>query len=134
MGVRAVPRGLLLLLVMLVQASDFAEGLPTVNIDDYDRIASDLLKRAHEIETEKRPAYTLGDEDVLKNFRSVGARLKLTPEQTWGVLFLKHVDACTAIMLYPDMPVAESPLERFADTINYLKLGFALLAERDAPQ
>jgi hypothetical protein len=98
--------------------------------EQYDVIAKELLDEASRIETSKRPGYTGGNTDVLKNFKSVAARLGLTPEQAWGVYFLKHIDAISTIMAKPELPVSEAPLGRFADAINYLKLGYALFKER----
>lgn len=101
-----------------------------MNITDYDQIASGLLRLAHDIEISKRPGYTAGSIDVLANFKNVAARAGVTPEQAWAVYFLKHVDAVVSIMTRPDLPVSEEPPGRFADAVNYLKLGYALLAER----
>lgn len=101
-----------------------------MNSTDYDLLASGLLRLAHDIETSKRPGYTGGSIDVLANFYGVAERAGITPEQAWAVYFLKHVDAVMSIMTKPDLPVSEAPPGRFADGINYLKLGFALLEER----
>lgn len=98
-----------------------------MNQPDYDHLAAALLNEAASIETAKRPGYTLGHADVLKNFKHAAERAGITPGQAWAVYFLKHIDAITSVMTRPDLPVAEAPLGRFADAINYLKLGYALL-------
>lgn len=103
-----------------------------MNTERYTIIARDLWIEAENIESAKRPGYTLGNEDVLRNFKAVAERIGVTPEQAWAVYFLKHIDAITAIMAKPELPVSEAPLGRFADAINYLKLGYALLSERSA--
>jgi hypothetical protein len=100
-----------------------------VNQKTYEDVTRALLDEANGIETAKRPGYTLGNEDVLKNFKAVAARAGITPEQAWTVYFLKHIDAITAVMTRPELPVSEAPLGRFSDAINYLKLGWALLQE-----
>ena len=102
-----------------------------VNLKDYDANALNLLTEAHAIETAKRPGYTVGSADVLRNFKAVADRTGLTPGQVWAVYASKHFDAITSIMARPDLPVSEAPLGRFADAINYLKLGYALFNERD---
>jgi hypothetical protein len=102
-----------------------------VNQKTYEDVTRALLDEANGIETAKRPGYTLGNEDVLKNFKAVAARAGITPEQAWAVYFLKHIDAITAVMTRPDLPVSEAPLGRFSDAINYLKLGWALLQESE---
>ena len=105
-----------------------------MNHTDYARHRQQLLDAAAAIENSKRPGYTGGSEDVLANFKGVAAKLGLTPEQAWGVYFLKHIDAILSIMTKPDLPVSEAPEGRFADAINYLKLGWALLQERSPQQ
>ncbi len=101
---------------------------------DYDRVSAGLTALAQSIQTSKRPGYTSGHVDVLQNFKHVAARAGITPEQAWLTYFLKHVDAVTTIMSRPDLPVSEAPPGRFADAINYLHLGYALLQERDGPE
>ncbi len=105
-----------------------------MNQHDYEARSGELLSRSAEIEQAKRPGYTLGNVDVLHNFKAVAVRAGITPEQAWLVYFLKHVDAVTSIMGRPDLPVSEEPIGRFADALNYLKLGWALLGERSAIQ
>jgi hypothetical protein len=97
--------------------------------DDYTRISAMLLDTAAKIEAAKRPAYTTGNPDVLHNFKSVAARAGITPMQAWAVYFLKHIAAITALAKDPDLPQAEGIEGRFADAINYLKLGYALHTE-----
>lgn len=101
-----------------------------MNQKDYDALSQMLLHEAASIETAKRPGYTLGNDDVLKNFKAAAERAGVTPGQAWTVYFLKHIDAITSVMTRPDLPVSEAPLGRFSDAINYLKLGYALFSER----
>lgn len=100
-----------------------------MNTADYDALSQDLAEYAQGIQIAKRPGYTRGDNDVLKNFKDVAARSGLTPGQAWAVYFLKHIDAITSIMTKPHLAVSEPPEGRFADAINYLYLGWALLTE-----
>jgi hypothetical protein len=97
---------------------------------EYDRVTEELMALAHGIETGKRPGYTIGAEDVLANFKRTAERAGIEVGQAWAVFFLKHVDAILSIMTRPDLPQAEEPPGRFADAINYLRLGFAILSER----
>lgn len=105
-----------------------------MNFKDYDNHSADLLAYAQGIQTSKRPGYTAGSEDVLKNFKRVGDRLGVSPEVAWGVYFLKHVDAITTAMTQPALPVSEELKGRFADAINYLLLGYGLFMERPENQ
>lgn len=102
-----------------------------MNRRDYEKCADQLFTEAADIEGAKRPGYTLGADDILTNFKVVAARAGVTPGQAWAVYFLKHIDAITAIMTRPDLPVSEAPSGRFADAINYLKLGYALWLEQN---
>ena len=103
-----------------------------MNQTDYDVVADGLLKIARDIEDSKRPGYTQGSVDVLANFKGAGERAGITTEQAWLVHFLKHIDAICSIMAKPDLPVSEAPVGRFADAVNYLRLGWAIFNERQA--
>lgn len=106
-----------------------------MNNQEYDKVRRSLLNEAEKIQTAKRPGYTQGDSDVLKNFKSVGERVKTSDGRAlgsgpaWSVYFLKHIDAIMSIINQPHLPVSEDPLGRFADAINYLQLGYALYVE-----
>src|SRR5690606_3530337 len=88
------------------------------------------LRTAEDIESSKRPAYTIGSEDVLANFKRIAERTGQEPGQVLATYMLKHVDAVTSALCRPDLPQAEAILGRFADLINYAKLGYALIEER----
>lgn len=98
----------------------------------YDAISKQLIDEAHQIEAAKRPAYTIGSPDVLANFKRVADRTGATPGQVLATYMLKHVDAVTSALCQPGLPQAEAIIGRFADLINYCKLGYALISERDA--
>lgn len=100
-----------------------------MNLETFDMIASKLLQEAARIQAEKRPAYTIGDEDVLANFKRIAERTGTTPGQVGAVYMLKHTDAVTAALCKPEIPQAEEVIGRFADHINYLLLTFALYVE-----
>lgn len=97
-----------------------------MNIKAYDSICASLIERATSIKQKKRPAYTAADEDVLINFKSVAKKAGITPMQAWLVYFLKHIDAISSQAKDPTIPQAEPIIDRFADAINYLYLGYAL--------
>jgi hypothetical protein len=98
--------------------------------DAYDLVAARLIAAAASIEASKRPGYTAGHEDVLHNFKTVAERIGITPGQVLAVYMLKHVDAIVSILAKPDLPVSEAAIGRFADLVNYCKLGYALVEER----
>lgn len=101
----------------------------------YDLISKDLIDRAFAIETAKRPDYTVGDVDVLKNFKASAEEAGITTEQAWIIFAKKHWDAIRSIMrAEKGRTFSEPPRERFADLLNYLKLGYALYLERESAE
>lgn len=99
------------------------------NGKDYDNCVKELEKLAKNIEDAKRPGYTQANGDVLANFRKAAELSGTTPMQAWGVYFYKHVAAIMSYAKDPEIPQAESIDGRFADAMNYLKLGFYILKE-----
>lgn len=99
-------------------------------LSDFNLTTEKLMDLCLSIADAKRPAYTSGSADVLHNFKAVAARVGITPMQVWAVYFLKHVDAIVTAARSPDTPQAESLDGRFADAINYLQLGHALIGDR----
>ena len=102
---------------------------PPVNQSAYDECREILRREREGIQDSKRPGYTLGNQDVLKNFKSVAERVGITPGQVWTVYFLKHVDALISGMCRPELPVSEPLIGRFSDLMNYCELGFAIFSE-----
>jgi hypothetical protein len=100
-----------------------------LNAADYDKHAQDLETYARKVTLDKRPAYTQGNVDVLWNFKNVGQRLGLKPGDVLLVYLEKHLDAIRSALTKPELPQAEEIKGRFADAINYLKLGYALIQE-----
>jgi hypothetical protein len=100
-----------------------------MNAAEFDQITAKLMQTADDISKAKRPAYTIGNVDVLHNFKSVAQRLGISPGQALAVYMTKHYDAIITALTKPELPQAEEITGRFADAINYLKMGYALLAE-----
>ena len=101
----------------------------SMDLTRFNQVTSELHQEAQKIVEAKRPAYTLASTDVLRNFKAVADRLGITPMQAWGVYFLKHIDSITSAAKDPNIPQAEAMIGRFADAMNYLELGFALMNE-----
>ena len=96
----------------------------TLPATGYERSKQDLLKLAEEIEESKSPAYTQDDNDVLYNFKQAAKMNGITSKQAWGVHLYKHISALLSYAKDPEIEQAEELDERFADAINYLKLGY----------
>ncbi len=100
-----------------------------MNINRYTDICDTLSATASAIEKSKRTTYTVGDQDVLRNFKAVAERIGSTPAQVALTYFLKHVDSVITMVKRPDIEDSEPPIERFADIINYTRILHAILVE-----
>lgn len=88
-----------------------------------------LLDLANEIMSKKQPEYTNDNENVFQNFISTAENLNLQPMEVWAVFFHKHVQSILSHAHNPDMNQAEPIETRYADAINYLFLGYAMIIE-----
>ena len=94
------------------------------NREKLDAICYDIMES-------KRPAYTIMDDDPMRNFKSVASRMHLTPMQVALVYFLKHVDAICSTISAGNTTDPE-PLEgRFADARNYIDILYHLWVMRE---
>jgi len=100
----------------------------------YDESVDELLTLAQEIEESKRPGYTQDSPDVLANFKKAAEMVGTTPMQAWSIYFYKHVAAIMTYAKNPNIQQGEALDGRFADAINYLKLGFHMLREEEEEQ
>ena len=88
-----------------------------------------ILEKALDIMNAKQPEYTNKSIDVLHNFKSTAENIGITPMEVWAVFFNKHIQAILSHAGDPYMHQAEPIDSRYADAINYLFLGFAMLVE-----
>jgi hypothetical protein len=99
-----------------------------MTINKFDESQASLARLADGIAKAKRPDYTIGSADVLANFKRVAERAGIQPMQAWLIYFLKHVDAISSYAGGNTNP--SEPIDaRFADAMNYLYLGYALIEE-----
>ena len=97
---------------------------------DFISMKRDLLEYADDVANTKRVEYTGASQDVLMNFKRIANRLGLSPLQVWSVYFNKHVDSVNTYIKGVD-EVSEPMESRFADMLNYLFLGMALIIEQE---
>jgi hypothetical protein len=90
-----------------------------------------ILKIAENIMEDKQPEYTNGDPDILYNFKTISDIMKVPTEQVWATYFFKHVQSIMTHAGDPELVPVEPLESRFADAINYLFLGYALLCEHN---
>ena len=100
-----------------------------MNKKEFQETRKYILNKAQDIMDAKQPEYTNKSIDVLYNFISSAKSIGIEPMEVWAVFFNKHVQAILSHAGDPNMKQAEPIESRYADAINYLFLGFALLVE-----
>ena len=97
---------------------------------EYEKFKETIVGAADRIEADKRPAYTMGSDDVLANFKRVGAAAGIPASKVALVYLLKHIDSITAYVKDREAISQAEPIEgRFCDARNYLTLMAACLVE-----
>lgn len=94
--------------------------------DEFIQFRKDFLKEAISLSDNKSVEYTISDEDRLRNFKHVAARLGITPQQALMVYVLKHVDAICNDAMTGKQYSDESFRSRALDICNYMILATAL--------
>ncbi len=95
----------------------------------YKRLRSDLLKLSESIMNEKQPEYTNNNADILNNFKTTAEALKITPIEVWAVFFHKHTQSIMTHAQNSKTKMSEPIESRYADLINYITLGLAILQD-----
>lgn len=94
--------------------------------DEFIQFRKDFLTEAISLSDNKSVEYTISDEDRLRNFKHVAARLGITPQQALMVYVLKHVDAICNDAMTGKQYSDESFRSRALDICNYMILATAL--------
>lgn len=90
----------------------------------------EILDKCCEILGVKGQDYTIGNKDRLHNFRTVANFCDLTPMQSLGVYFYKHVSAIFAFIKNGGQKESEPIEGRIADVINYMLLFYKMVKEQ----
>ena len=98
---------------------------------EFNVLVDELDSHAQQTMNKKGPEYTTGNEDVLNNFKSTAKKLGVDPLVIWYAYFDKQVSSVAAHINNTKLNKAEPMVSRFGDIINYAKLGYALMQERD---
>tara|TARA_R110002020_G_scaffold396782_1_gene606918 strand:- start:199 stop:576 length:378 start_codon:yes stop_codon:yes gene_type:complete len=104
-----------------------------MNSKRFEEVSIELDSIAEEIASAKRPAYSQNEgADVVANFKRGAEGAGIRPLQAWLIHFEKQY---SGIATYVRTGAESEPIEsRFADVMNYLYLGFALLKEEQDEQ
>jgi hypothetical protein len=105
-----------------------------MNQQEYLKLRKELIDLAQKIMDDKQPEYTNNNVDVLHNFKSSAKRIGIDPLQVWATFLDKHIQAIFSHASNPNMIKAEPIETRYADALNYLILGMALVVERNKSQ
>ena len=100
-----------------------------MNQKEFQETRQYILDKAQEIMDAKQPEYTNKSIDVLNNFKQTAKSIGIQPMEVWAVFFNKHIQAILSHSGDPNMHQAEPIDSRYADALNYLFLGFAMLVE-----
>lgn len=91
----------------------------------------ELLASCVETLKVKGDDYTMGSEDRLHNFKTVGGFCGLTPKEVLGVYFYKHVSAIFSYIKKDGQSESEPIEGRIMDSINYLLLFYKMIKEEE---
>ena len=100
-----------------------------MNKKEFQETRQYILDKAQDIMDAKQPEYTNKSIDVLNNFKQTAKSIGIQPMEVWAVFFNKHIQAILSHAGDPNMHQAEPIDSRYADALNYLFLGFAMLVE-----
>ena len=100
-----------------------------MNKKNYHKLRLDLLYEAKVIMESKQKEYTNNNKDILYNFKTTAEMLKLKPIQVWAVFLHKHIQSIMTHTHNKKIDLSEPIEGRFADAINYLILGLAIIKD-----
>jgi len=88
-----------------------------------------FIEDANSLSDKKSIEYTISNDDRLFNFKNVGNRVGITPEQALMTYVLKHMDAICNDAKTGEVVSDETILSRAHDVVNYMILYAALKTE-----
>ena len=103
-----------------------------MNTIEFNKLVHKLNEYSNNVMSKKGPEYTQESSDVLNNFKSTAKRIGISPLKVWSIFFDKQVQSIMSHVNNPNLDKAESLESRFADVINYCRLGHALFTERES--
>ena len=81
-----------------------------------------FIEDANSLSDKKSIEYTISNDDRLFNFKNVGNRIGITPEQALMTYVLKHMDAICNDAKTGEVVSDETILSRAHDCVNYMQL------------
>ena len=95
------------------------------------KVKDELLTEASRILSQRTQAYA-EDVDQLANIKQLATEAGIPAGKVWLILFNKGYTTIKKLMKGEVVP-GETVTERFADAVNYIILGYALLQETNDP-
>ena len=106
--------------------------IPKMTPEEFRKIDDELLQHANRVLNQRSEGY--GDVDnQLANFDAIAHECGVSPEVVWLVLWSKGLRTIRKLMRGQNVP-GENVIDRFADAIDYLRLGKAIFDRRAAMQ
>jgi hypothetical protein len=100
--------------------------------DEFTKIDAELLAASNAVLLERETSYAEGG-DRLANFKRIAREVGLTPEKVCEVYL--HKALCSVTKLLNGQEVKGEPVvSRFSDVMNYVRLAYALIREKQTPQ
>jgi len=101
-----------------------------MTVPDFIKWAKSMQSEENRIMLCKGKEYTVSDDDKFKNFKSIGDRLSLSPEQVAMIYLLKHMDSIRNYILTGKESSEEPIRGRIQDARNYLLLLGGIIEEK----
>lgn len=95
--------------------------------DEFRKVDQDLMLRCDEVLKQRGSAYA-NQQDRFANFKEIAQQVGCSPLHVCHIYLLKGMSVINKLMRGENVP-GEHEHERFADAINYLRLGYALRQE-----
>ncbi len=102
-----------------------------MNNTDFESVVKKQMRRCNDVLTRKAKHYVIGSEDRLDQFKKMARLQNVTQLQALGGAAAKHLNKFFSMISQPNGFSMSDWNETITDSINYLILAKAILAEED---
>jgi len=100
-----------------------------MKVNDFLEWSKEMVAIEERLMIDKGIEYTVSDDDKLKNFKSLGERLHISPQMVAMIYLLKHMDSIRNYVLKGVESSNEPIMGRINDARNFLLLLGAIINE-----
>lgn len=97
---------------------------------EFEAIDAELIAHSNKVLLNRKDAYAV-EGDRLDNFKATARATGLTPEKVCETYLHKALSSMVKI-LHGAPAIGESLMDRFSDPLNYVRLAYALVKEKEA--